>query len=168
MDRRAEILRRISLIQAELEALMHLVDLTDGLDAASAPAPVAVSVPEPTPAPAPAPTPVAAAPVAKAAPKKKVRWSYLPGTWYRISGDNPFRNGNNLAFFDHLKDTYGTTPFSREQLTEAYNGLKKKGTIETKQTEESFVLVFLRTAGPARGAIDMVAKPGDDVPPEAA
>lgn len=165
MDRRSEIVRRIAFLQAELEALAHLVDLTDELDAPAAPSPAPAPVVEAAP-------PVAkAAPVRKAASKpakaKKVRWSYLPGTWYRISGDNPFRNGNNLAFFEHLKETYGSAPFSREQLAEAYESLKKDGRIETKQTEDSFNLVFLRTAGQARGAVEMVAKPGDDLPPEA-
>jgi len=164
MDRRSEIVRRIAFLQAELEALAHLVDLTDELDAPVPAAPKAAPAPKAVAAKAPA-APKAAP--AKAAPAKKIRWSYLPGTWYRISGDNPFRNGNNLAFFSHLKETYGSAPFSREQIAEAYEALKKNGRIETKQTEESFSLVFLRTAGQARGAVSMVAKPGDDLPPEA-
>lgn len=148
MDRRHEIARRFAFLQAELSALAALIDLEpDAAPAEAAPAAPAVV----------APAPVAAAP---AAPEgKKPRFSYLPGTTYRISGLNPFRSGNNLAFFDFLREVYGDAPFSREQLEDAFAVMTGDGRIDTVQTAESFIQVFLSTAGAKREAIEVVDKP---------
>lgn len=161
MSYRDEIIRRLNFLHAEFAALARLVELDGGgvalaAPVVAAPAPVVESVPV---------EPVAAAPEAEPAgddePAAKVRWSYLPGAVYRIRGENPFRSdGNNFAFFNHLRGTYGSGPFTREDLGTFYEGLKKSGVITTEQTEESFVKVFLRQAGVEKGRLAMVAKGG--------
>lgn len=99
--------------------------------------------------------------------QKKVRWRYVPGTWYRINGKNPFRNGNNYNLFQFLAARFGERPFSREQLGQAIEQLKDAGRLDSVQSEEQIVLVFLRTAGAEKGRIEMSHAPhgGDEVGP---
>lgn len=144
MTNQAEIIRRIANLQAELGALMLLFAGGElPTEAGEAEAEAAA----PTPAPPPE-------------PPRKVRWRYVPGTWYQIVGRNPFRNGNNFNLFEYLRETYGPYPFSREELSEAIEACKKSGKIESRQDEEQYVVVFLRHAGAAKNRIEM-AEPRD-------
>lgn len=158
MSYRQQVLDRIAYLQAELNALAALVRLTDH------------DAPAPAPAPAPAAAPVSA-PVAEALPPEpgeeeeevpqgKVRWKYTAGSVYRIVGKNPFRNGNNYNLFNFLKDTYGAKPFTREQLGDAIRQLRAEGKIDSVQDEQVYVIVFMRFAGPEKGAIQMADASG--------
>lgn len=112
---------------------------------------------------APASEPAAAAEPAQ--PAKRRRWRYQAGTWYRIVGRNPFRNGNNYNLFDYLARRYAGRSFSREQLGAAIELLKREGRFSTRQDEESLVVVFLRYAGIEKNCIEMADAPEDE--PEA-
>lgn len=162
MSYRQQVLDRIAYLQAELNALAALVRLTDH-DSAPAVVAAPVAAPAPAPAPAPALTEAAAEELPpelgeegepEAAPGK-VRWKYTAGSVYRIVGKNPFRNGNNYNLFNFLKDTYGTSPFTREQLGQAIGQLRAAGKIDSVQDEQVYVIVFMRFAGPEKGAIQM-------------
>lgn len=190
MASKNEIFRRIAQIQADLGVLMQAIADWDASSESSAPAPAPAprpAAPAPAPAPAPTPAPTASQPEPKAPapeptpapePKKKVRWSYQPGTWYRIVGDNPFRNGNNYNLFEYLSSAFGAHPFSRTQLGEAFEALKDKGLIETVQEEKQYAIGFLSTAGARKGRIEMTEAPSEgaktpeppseviDLPPE--
>jgi hypothetical protein len=144
LNNTAEVFRRIANIQAELAALMRVLGGEE---------PTVSVVAEVS-------TPVA---VVARAPElgRKVRWRYLPGTWYKIVGRNPFRNGNNYNLFEYLTHRYGDGAWSREELGEALRFLSASGRFRSMQTEDNIVLVFLRTAGPEKGAIEMSApRPG--------
>ncbi len=159
MSYRQQVLDRIAYLQAELNALAALVRLTDheGSPSIVAAAPVA-----------------AVAPIVEAAAEElppelgddseavsgKVRWKYTPGSVYRIVGKNPFRNGNNYNLFNFLKDAYGAKPFTREQLGEAIRQLRAAGKIDSVQEEQVYVIVFMRFAGPEKGAIQMADASG--------
>jgi hypothetical protein len=163
MSYRQQVLDRIAYLQAELNALAALVRLTDhdGAPAVVAAAPVAAAAP-------------AVARVVDAAAEElppelgdeseaafgKVRWKYTAGSVYRIVGKNPFRNGNNYNLFNFLKDTYGAKPFTREQLGEAIRQLRAAGKIDSVQDEQVYVIVFMRFAGPEKGAIQMADAAG--------
>ena len=95
----------------------------------------------------------------------KVRWRYVPGTWYHIVGDNPFREGNNFNLFEFLLKRYGNQPFSREQLGDAITALSEAGALTSVQDEEQIVLVFLRTAGADKNRIAMTSRPEDGAEP---
>lgn len=146
-----EILRRIANIQAELAALVQAVAWPGNLPAF-------------TGAEA---APTAAAPVAVAAEEedetpaggKRKRWRYVPGTWYKIVGQNPFRNGNNFNLFEFLSRRYESRAFSRAQLGEAIDSLTRSGRFVSQQSEEQSVIVFLRTAGIEKDRIVMVDAP---------
>jgi hypothetical protein len=145
LNNTAEVFRRIANIQAELAALMRVLGGEE---------PAQTTVTE---APVLAPVPVIRAPERG----RKVRWRYLAGTWYRIVGRNPFRNGNNYNLFEYLSHRYGDGAWSREELGEALKFLTASGRFRSMQTEDNIVLVFLRTAGPEKGAIEMSApRPG--------
>ncbi len=136
-----EVLKRIAFIQAELAALLSWV--TGNLTASpGTPAPVEVYTPP-------------------ARPSKKLRWRYVPGSWYRIVGDNPFRDGNNFNLFEFLARRYGDRPFSREDLSEAIRALREAGRISSVQNEDQIVLVFLRTGGAEKNRIAMASPPND-------
>ena len=170
MNTQDQILARLAYLKAELDALTKLVELSSFGTAPveAAPAPAASAAPAPVEAPA-APAPAPAAKAAPAAPAKKVRWRYVSGTWYRIVGKNPFRDGNNYNLFEYLAHQYGDQPFSREQLGEAIATLAKNQKIQTVQEEATFVMVFLRTAGAAKGRIVMSEAPaGGPVKPASA
>jgi hypothetical protein len=140
----AEVFRRIANIQAELAALMRV------LGGEEPPVSVATEVSQ-------------LVAVAARTPEagRKVRWRYLPGTWYKIVGRNPFRNGNNYNLFEYLSHRYGDGAWSREELGEALKFLSASGRFRSMQTEDNIVLVFLRTAGPEKGAIEMTSpRPG--------
>ncbi len=96
----------------------------------------------------------------------KVRWRYVPGTWYHIIGGNPFREGNNFNLFEFLANRYGNRPFSREDLGEAIAFLRTAGAIDSVQDEEQIVLVFLRTAGTDKNRIGMTSAPAPGENPE--
>lgn len=182
MSHHEQILKRIAWLRAELDALAHLIEVS-ALDTPAGASPAQAPA---VAAPAEAVVEAAAAPVAaskpapapKAAAKaKKVRWSYQPGTWYHIVGENPFRNGNNYNLFAYLQGRYGTAPFSREQLSQAIGTLSSKGRVNSRQEEDTFVMIFLRGAGalknriemcdaPAGGASKPVASVKDALPPE--
>lgn len=167
MSYRQQVLDRIAYLQAELNALAALVRLTDH-DVGAAPAPVAlaqVAMAAPTP-------PAQIAVSSEALPPEpgdddevdvaevgKVRWKYTAGSVYRIVGKNPFRNGNNYNLFNFLKDTYGAKPFTREQIGEAIRQLRAAGKIDSVQDEQVYVIVFMRFAGPEKGAIQMADAP---------
>jgi hypothetical protein len=160
MSYRQQVLDRIAYLQAELNALAALVRLTDhdGAPAvvAAAPAPAAV-VAEPVAEDLP---PEAGDDGEEDVPQGKVRWKYTAGSVYRIVGKNPFRNGNNYNLFNFLKDTYGAKPFTREQLGEAIRQLRAAGKIDSVQDEQVYVIVFMRFAGPEKGAIQMADAAG--------
>jgi len=99
---------------------------------------------------------------ADARPAKKQRWRYVPGSWYRITGENPFRNGNNYNLFEFLRRRYGTHPFSREDLSTAISYLREHNRIDSRQDEEQIVLVFLRTGGAEKGRLAMSSSPSAD------
>jgi hypothetical protein len=144
LNNSAEVFRRIANIQAELAALMRVL----GGEEPSVLATSEASAPWVAPARAPE-------------QGRKVRWRYLPGTWYKIVGRNPFRNGNNYNLFEYLSHRYGDGAWSREELGEALKFLTAAGRFRSMQTEENIVLVFLRTAGPEKGAIEMTSpRPG--------
>ena len=146
-----EVFRRLAFLQTEVAALMTWV--AHNLGAESSPsAPMGY-----TAAAAPA-----AAPVAAPAPRKP-RWRYVPGTWYRIVAENPFRDGNNFNLFEYLVKRYGERPFSREDLGDAIRFMQGQGRIESVQAEDQIVLVFLRTAGAEKEAIAMTKAPADGV-----
>lgn len=147
MSQTHEILRRIANIQQELSALIAALSWPGDAEVSAA-----IGVPAGAASPAPVPE----------APQRKVRWRYVPGTWYRIVGGNPFRNGNNYNLFEFLLKRYGNHPFSREQLGEAITALKRTGRMESVQDEEQIVLVFLRTAGSEKNRIELSSTPNDD------
>jgi len=124
------------------------------------------AAPEPTPAPSAAAKPAAAAkrgpraaaPAAPAAPTRSAapagtrkrgpqQWSYAQTAKYRLSGPNPFRNGNNRALFDHLQAAYGTSVFTRGELGAAIARLREEKVIDTVQGEQPIVIEFVRFAG---------------------
>ena len=95
---------------------------------------------------------------AKPARRKKApaTFSYLPSASYRITGDNPFRNGNNLALFDHLKAQFADRPFTRVQLGEEIARLQSREEMSSRQPEQAIVIGFLKFAGIEKGRITMV------------
>lgn len=161
--------------------------------AAAATAPrAAVSAPEPAVASEPAPAVVAAEAVIAAEPEpaavdidpqlldgfddgsgeeeeddgtgqRRKRWRYVAGTWYRVVGANPFRNGNNYNLFEYLTRRYADQPFSREQLGEGIDSLTRSGKFSSQQSEEQSVIVFLRTAGIEKERI-VICDPPASVP----
>lgn len=140
-----EVLRRLTFLTAEVAALMAWVAQEMGADAAGLPA-VSFNA-----APAAAP----------AAPVRKLRWRYVPGTWYRIVDANPFREGNNYNLFEYLAKRYGEQAFSREDLAEAIQFLQSNDRISSVQSEDQIVLVFLRTAGAEKNAVAMTKAPAE-------
>lgn len=146
-----EILRRIANVQAELAALMQALAWSS-----------AQAAPVSAPAAEPEGEDDAAETAATSVPQKRRRWRYQAGTWYRIVGRNPFRNGNNFNLFDYLARRYAGRPFSREQLGAAIDLLKREGRFNTKQDEESLVVVFLRYAGIEKNCIEMSDAPTDE------
>lgn len=172
MSVRQQIAARLAYLQAELNALAALIELhvSEGEPAPAAkaaPQAPAVAPPPPVaaPKPAPEPRPVAkaapaakAAPVAKAAPKAPAaekaprkrgpqQWSYAQTAKYRLSGPNPFRNGNNRALYDQLQATYGTSVFTRSQLGDMIARLRADKVMDTVQEEQPIVIEFVRFAG---------------------
>lgn len=162
MDTRT-LLARIAYLQAELAALAALVELQGTPGAPTAPAPSLPRAVVPVVATAPAPA-AAAKPGRPAKPGKRAkapaRWSYLPEAVYRLSGTNPFRNGNNLALFDELTRTYGDQPFTRVQLGETLARMQDDGTFTSRQPEQALVISFVQFAGD-KGRLYMV---DDDLP----
>lgn len=148
MSRRDEIVRRIQFVNEQLSALAQLVEQLE----------IGVSVAEPPPAVAAvvaAPRPVAPEPLELLS---KPRWSYQPGASYRIVGVNPFRSdGNNFALFNHLVERFGEAPFSFERLTATIDELRADGTVDTDQTTDSFLRVFLRQGGLEKHRIAMAS-----------
>ena len=104
---------------------------------------------------------------------RKARWSYRPGTVYRVVGGNPFREGNNYNLFASLAETYGDRPFTREQLGERITALRSAGAIGSIVTDDEVAVVFLQTAGAQKGRIAMGERDGagsdgdEELPPEA-
>ncbi len=148
----SEILRRIASVQAELSALINTLAWADAHGQPAAPAA------PPAPAEEDEDDDRSAG---SALPVKRRRWRYQPGTWYKIVGRNPFRNGNNYNLFDYLARRYAGLAFSREQLGAAIELLKREGRFSTRQDEESLVVVFLRYAGIEKNCIEMTDAPSD-------
>ncbi len=101
---------------------------------------------------------------AKPARRKKApaTFSYLPTASYRIIGDNPFRNGNNLALFDHLKGQFADRAFTRVQLGEEIARLQARQVMSSRQPEQAIVIGFLKFAGIEKGRILMVTDTSAD------
>lgn len=95
---------------------------------------------------------------AKPARRKKApaTFSYLPTASYRIVGENPFRNGNNLALFDHLKGQFADRPFTRVQLGEEIARLQARQIMSSRQPEQAIVIGFLKFAGIEKSRIFMM------------
>jgi hypothetical protein len=150
VSRRDEIVHRIQFVKEQLSVLGQLVErLEGGASSVEPPTPVVV------PAVVPASRPVAAEPVELLS---KPRWSYQPGAAYRLVGVNPFRSdGNNFALFNHLVERFGESPFSFEQLTATIDALRADGTVDTEQTTDSFLRVFLRQGGLEKRRIAMAS-----------
>ncbi len=182
-EERDVLVRRLTRIQGDVAALMRLLVGAVEADDEDLPADEPTSAPAPAPAPAPVSRPAAspitetavdeaapeAAPAAKAAPARKVRWRYLPGTHYRIVGDNPFRNGNNFNLWSAIEKEFGDGPFAREQVDELVGQLLADGRIDSVQKPDMLAMIFLRTAGADKGRLAMVggdAPESSDLPPE--
>jgi hypothetical protein len=164
---RQQIYERVANLQAELAALMRLladfgdiapVGLRDGpAPTASEPADVRplsiIELLKPDPIDHPS---------TNAPSGKKLRWRYLPGTWYRICGPSPFRAGNHANLFQRMLDLYGDKPWPRERLVEAFLTLKSSGQFETIQDDDTALLQFMRIAGPLKGTIEMSAPDLDE------
>ncbi len=151
------IFRHIANLQHELAQLM---DLVANLEPAERPV-AGVPATPPAPAVSEQATPAAEAVVetAQEAPTKRRRWSYLPGTFYRIVGPNPFRNGNNYNLFEFLESGFGRSAFGQEQVVAAMQHLKATGHFDSVQDEGQSVLFFLRNAGAVKGAMEMTPAP---------
>lgn len=156
---RNEILARVANLQAELAALTSLVGGTPSVAerAPSGVAPAPVSGPAPRGAVS-APTPKASA---KASPAKvkPPRWSYRPGTTYRIVGANPFREGNLGRLFDRLAADHGDRPFSVEQIFEAIRAQTAAGAFVSTATELANTITMLSFAGIQKGRVELVGVP---------
>lgn len=165
-----DVLLRLANVQAELTALAaalarDLPSSAEGLQAATdAPAPPRTASPTSAPDRQPAATEVRV---------RKVRWSYQPGTAYRIVGGNPFREGNNYNLFASLAERFGSRPFLREELGEQITALRGAGVIDSVMNDEAVVIGFLQFAGAQKGRIVMVGHQGADgesdegLPPDA-
>lgn len=88
--------------------------------------------------------------------KAPATFSYLPNAVYRIVGDNPFRNGNNLALFNHLRAQFADRPFTRVQLGEEIARLQARNVMASRQPEQAIVIGFLKFAGIEKGRVVMV------------
>lgn len=184
MSLRQQIAARLAYLQAELNALAALIELhvsegeTPSLPApaarrSEAPAspPVEVEAPaapvekpaaraaaKPAAAPKRAPKTPDAKPAAPATSGTRKRgpqqWSYAQSAKYRISGPNPFRNGNNRALYDHLQAAYGTSTFTRSELGAAIARLRAEKVMDTVQEEQPIVIEFVRFAG-RKGRLSM-------------
>ncbi len=161
---RQQIYERVANLQAELAALMRLLAEFGEV----VPAPAASVSPPPAEVPvSPPSSPQALAPGAERHPSAsgrlstkqaagvKLRWRYLPGTWYRICGPSPFRAGNHANLFQRMKDLYGDKPWPRERLVEAFLTLKASGQFDTIQDDDTALLQFMRLAGPLKGSVEM-------------
>lgn len=161
MSYRQQVLDRIAYLQAELNSLAALIRLTDHDASASAPVAASEGAPAPVASAKEFPPEFGDSDSDTAEEAGRVRWKYTPGSVYRIVGKNPFRNGNNYNLFNHLQDVYGSKPFTREQLGEAIRLLRSEGKIDSVQDEQIYVIVFMRFAGPEKGAIQMAdSSPG--------
>lgn len=147
-----EILRRIANVQAELTALAaalarDLSSSAEGLQVATD-APTPPRSASPTSAPDPRPS-------ATEARARKIRWSYRPGTAYRIVGGNPFRGGNNYNLFASLAKRFGSRSFLREELGEEITALRGTGAIDSAMSDDAVVIGFLQFAGSQKGRVVM-------------
>ena len=131
-----EILRRTANVQAELAALMQALAWSS-----------AQAAPVSAPAAEPEGEDDVAETAASSVPQKRRRWRYQAGTWYRIVGRNPFRNGNNFNLFDYLARRYAGRPFSREASTLVTTNRPRSGSLASMPTPR-LSMKLLEVKGP--------------------